>query len=212
MPNGKRVEDEASRKAKEELARNVRDKFDAYKKATGISQTELAAKIGVSQNTISSWLSPSKGGISGSNLMRLAKAMGVSMDYLAGIGEINEENAAEEITALKNFFDFSPSTDENGVEIWTLEISSPLLDYFRETRKIKLALAAGMPEEGAKYWYADAQEKYRTAKLNAPDSVHFFDVYPRGYIQEKERKLRLEYGRIPAPEAGDGNPVNRAKK
>lgn len=197
MPNGKKVEDEASRKAKEELARSVRDKFDAYKKANNITQMELAAKIGVSQNTISSWLSPSKGGISGANLMRLAKAMGVSMDYLAGITDIEPDDEAREITALRNILHFDALKG-------TLTISSALADYLKGLETFEKAIASLNVDEATK----EAMRKTALVGLHLEyeKAQKGNDVYSVTYT------LRPVPAPIPAPEAGSINPINRAKK
>lgn len=184
---------------------SVRTKVDEYRRATNTTQEQLAEKVGVSQNTISSWLNGR--GISGKNLLRLAKAMNVSMDYLAGVGDNNEENAAEEITALSKFFNLSPSA-QDGEEVWTLRISKHLIEYLKSIPDIEKAIAAGMPDEVKKYWLNKLQEKYRADVLNSTHGVVYdeFEVYPKGFLKEYDKRLRIEYGRIPAPTAGDVAP------
>ena len=167
MPNGKKVEDEASRKAKEELARSVRDKFDAYKKANNITQMELAAKIGV------------------------------SMDYLAGITDIEPDDEAREITALRNILHFDALKG-------TLTISSALADYLKGLETFEKAIASLNVDEATK----EAMRKTALVGLHLEyeKAQKGNDVYSVTYT------LRPVPAPIPAPEAGSINPINRAKK
>ena len=156
----------------------------------GIKGNKLAKAMGVTESTISKWKSGAMSeGASIESLIKLAKALGVTLDFLVGMS------------------DYLP--DDDIMAITTIS------DYLRDMKEVETYRAKGLPEYVAEMWVRDLQKKYKeTLSQTGSDMIQFdeYDVYPKGYVQERERKLRLEYGRIPAPEAGDGNPVNRAKK
>ena len=179
----------------------------------GIKGYQLAKAMGVQESTISKWKSGAMPeGASIESLIKLAKALHITLDYLVGMSEYLPDDDIMAITTIMDVFNLSPITSGDG--IWSLRIAQPISDYLRDMKEVEEYRAKGLPEYVAELWVKDLQKKYKeTLSQTGPGIMPFdeYDVYPKGYVQERERKLRLEYGRIPAPEAGDGNPVNRAK-
>lgn len=61
-----------------------RGRIRALRKKAGLSQDELAQKVGVSRVTVNAWENIRAGDIKSGHLKRLADVLGCSMDFLLG--------------------------------------------------------------------------------------------------------------------------------
>jgi transcriptional regulator with XRE-family HTH domain len=71
------------------------------RKQLGWSQTELARKIGIAPSRISEFESGLKTDCNLSTAKRLARALGCSIDYLAGTWDVTEEAVPEDVVPLE---------------------------------------------------------------------------------------------------------------
>ena len=69
-------------------------KIKRAREQSGMTQAELAKKAGVKQARISLWESGKRQQMSLENLRSIARALGVSADYIIGTWEDLEEEAA----------------------------------------------------------------------------------------------------------------------
>ena len=102
----------------------VRDRWKETRESLGLSQNEVAARIGVDQKTVSRWESGSTDpGFA--DMIALATAYDVSLDYLAGMNEARrqEEIASPDETPMVT------SPEELDVLIQCLGISASSDDY-----------------------------------------------------------------------------------
>lgn len=173
---------------------SVKDKIESYCAQTKLTHEELAEKVEVSSNTISKWVNGTSV-ISGDKLVRLAEAMNMSIDYLAGVKEIAPGDIPKEIAALSDIFQFDLAAH-------TVTITNHLAQYLTDLKEVDEAVAKGLPEEGRKYWIQGLQEKYRKRVLEEDTQYFTFEIHEKGFLEDHDRKLRLEYGKIPAPGAG----------
>ena len=178
-----------------DFADSVSEKIKAYCADSDTSQDALAEKIGVAGNTVSKWVLK-KTIISGDNLRKLAEIMNVSMDYLAGVTDIEPDDEAREITALRNILHFDALKG-------TLTISSALSDYLKGLETFEKAIASLNVDEATKE--AMRKTALMGLQLEYKKAQKGNDVYSVTYT------LRPVPAPIPAPEAGDGVPVKRAK-
>lgn len=58
--------------------------LEAFLKARGWSQAELARRVGVSRQAVSRWFRGDRANLQGRHLIRLAEVLGVSVEVLAG--------------------------------------------------------------------------------------------------------------------------------
>ena len=75
-----------------------------YRKSSGLSQEELAEKIGVSRQAVSKW-ERAEASPDTDNLIILAKVYGVSLDELLqgeGAPEVNRKEESEKVTPDEN--------------------------------------------------------------------------------------------------------------
>lgn len=70
------------------------DKIKSRREQLGLTQRELAKKVGMNQSRISEVESGERKQMSLKNLRAMARALGVSADYLIGTWEDLEEEAA----------------------------------------------------------------------------------------------------------------------
>ena len=74
------------------------DRIRARRQELGLSQQSLAAQVGVSRPTISELESGARTTMNTDTAKKLARALGVSIDYLVGTWERDEES--ESVAAL----------------------------------------------------------------------------------------------------------------
>lgn len=154
----------------------------------------------VSQTTISKWRNATTG-IDLSSLIELAEVFHVTLDYLAGLNDTEPGNEAKELAVVWNILNLDPIAR-------SLKISKALDVYLSELHKAAQALDNGMDSRVYDTWIEVAQKNYLEnvkSELFKDEFVEY-EVFPKGYLDEKIRMLKLEYGRIPAPAAGDGGP------
>ena len=95
---------------------------------TGISQVELANKIGVSTASMSYWLNPAKPKLpSPKNLAKLAKALNVDLGYLDKVETVAEARATGEycvfgtIRGVKFCVENSEATEGISIDAWVAD-------------------------------------------------------------------------------------------
>lgn len=154
----------------------------------------------VSETAISKW----KNGITGidlANLIELAEVFHVTLDYLTGLNNIEPGDEAKELSVIKDVLNFDPMGQ-------SLKVSKALDTYLSEIHKATEALDNGMDIQVYDTWIEVAQKKYLENVKAEPFMGKFveYEIFPKGHLDETIKKLKLEYGRIPAPAAGDGGP------
>ena len=95
---------------------------------TGISQVELANKIGVSTASINSWLNPARPTLpSPKNLAKLAKALNVDIGYLDKVETVAEARATGEccvigtIRGVRFCVENSEATEGISIDAWVAD-------------------------------------------------------------------------------------------
>jgi len=105
-------------------------------KQKGISQKELAKKLGVSASTVSDWAN-GKTEPKGPNLIKAAEIIGVSVDYLAGGQEVVTGNVHTNNGIIGHAH--APVTIINGLERFLTANEIELLNIFAELNAMNQA-------------------------------------------------------------------------
>ena len=105
-------------------------------KQKGISQKELAKKLGVSASTVSDWAN-GKTEPKGPNLIKAAEIIGVSVDYLAGGQEVMTGNVHTNNGIIGHAH--APVTIINGSERFLTDNEIEILNIFAELNAMNQA-------------------------------------------------------------------------
>lgn len=105
-------------------------------KQKGISQKELAKKLGVSASTVSDWAN-GKTDPKGTNLIKAAEIIGVSVDFLAGGQDVITGNVHTNNGIIGHAH--APVTIINGSERFLTANEIELLNIFAELNAINQA-------------------------------------------------------------------------
>jgi len=135
-----------------EFRASVSSKIKEYCSRPNKSQSALAKAVGVSDNTISGWAKDEKlkGAIeiSGKNLRKLADAMDVSMDYLAGRTDIDPGDEIKELEVIRDIFHID-------IVSQTLTVTPALYKYMQKISEIeKVRRENRLPDEPYRLWIA----------------------------------------------------------
>lgn len=79
------------------------DRIKRSRTKQGLTQQQLAEKVGVTQTAIAAWESGKRGVPKGDNLLRLAEALGFDADRLMGIARAPSEMSPEVAQLLEVF-------------------------------------------------------------------------------------------------------------
>lgn len=163
------------------------------------SQEDLAGFMNVSKTTVSNWENESVL-IASDKLVNLAELMGVSVDYLSGVTDIEPGNEAKEITAMLNIFYFDPISH-------TIRINAPLDDYLKSLGKIYvLEREQGdlFTDDLFQMILKSIQEKYVGVRQQHMEDMAYieYEVFPKGYLDKKLKEKDFEYSRLPPLAAG----------
>lgn len=112
------------------MAMTISQKISKLRDRKGLSQLELAEKLGVSQSTVAMWES-GKRNISNRDLINISKFFNVSIDYLFGI------NQTPSWTTQEDTVDFRDFLEENMAGGMTFD-GENLTD--EENEKVKIAM------------------------------------------------------------------------
>ena len=78
---------------------NLGKRLKQYRELAGLSQNELSKRADVPRPTISNVESGEQTGLTLENARKLARALGVTIDLLAGPGEDEEEGSRRRVTS-----------------------------------------------------------------------------------------------------------------
>ena len=78
---------------------NLGKRLKQYRELAGLSQNELSKRADVPRPTISNVESGEQTGLTLENARKLARALGVTIDLLAGPGEDEEEGSRHRVTS-----------------------------------------------------------------------------------------------------------------
>jgi len=86
------------------MTMTIGQKIARLRERKGLSQPELADKLGVSQSSVAMWES-GKRNISNKDLIKLAMFFNISIDYLFGINQTPDWATQKDTVDFRNFLD-----------------------------------------------------------------------------------------------------------
>lgn len=167
----------------QEIAAN---RIQSFLKKHKMSQVELARKSGLSKGTINKAVKG--GGLSKESSMRIASALGVSLDFLYGNSDV--ESIEEYVLTLMEQHINSFASKMSGVYdgmVAGISLSPALASYLEQSAEIK---KAPLPERvRADGLYELKQRFLQQMKMNFDEEKHYVLIDARLYTADVERAI-----------------------